>query len=521
MGVFFSDKLQRILFIVILLITIIFLLYPKYLPMTDLPQHIALVVSFDDFLKDKGVWSSMLWINWDTNYILLYLYWLLLYQILPILWATKIVVISIFLLYIYAIRSLRRTFQADRMLDWVGLTCFFGYSFQYGFISFILGVAFGLLFLSFNKRYLDNPSKKDWWLILLTGVLTYYSHLLAFAFFCMTAYAYFIFSSIKMSSWQQRIKFTVPYLVFALLLLHYLTMPNPVPSTWWYDGETAWSVDKSFNITLWQIKKIQLFYLPWDMNYLNDFLGIFVQLLLLSPFFIASITKKKTYYIIFILALITYFIMPRKWMESFYLYHRFAWIVVIFYFLLWEKNQKQLKGYRLNVAQIASVFFIIAIVSLMFRVYVNHINFTHSPSIRDMEIIEQQMQPEKKVLYLFEHLYNPYGENITPSNFYEHLASYYQAKKHGWRDKNFASEVAIPVRFTKEANYSKDFRKNIQFSPDALRHKLDCTPYDYLIIRSSFNAKTLNTLFKDNPRCVNMQVIVETKSLILLGKNEQ
>ncbi|MBO4577011.1 MAG: hypothetical protein J5680_07885 [Neisseriaceae bacterium] len=58
-------------------------------------------------------------------------------------------VISIFLLYIYAIRPLRKTFQADKMLDWVGLTCFFGYSFQWGFVSFLLGVTIGLLFLSF------------------------------------------------------------------------------------------------------------------------------------------------------------------------------------------------------------------------------------------------------------------------------------------------------------------------------------------------------------------------------------
>ncbi|MBO4577009.1 MAG: hypothetical protein J5680_07875 [Neisseriaceae bacterium] len=74
----------------VILITIGFLIYPKYLPMIDLPQHAALVVSLDDLLKGRNAYASMLWINWDTPYIITYLYWLLLYQILPILWATKV-----------------------------------------------------------------------------------------------------------------------------------------------------------------------------------------------------------------------------------------------------------------------------------------------------------------------------------------------------------------------------------------------------------------------------------------------
>ena len=519
MGSFFSDRTQRILFSIVVLITIGFLLYPKYLPMVDLPQHAALVVSFDDLLKGRSVWSSMLWINWDTPYIGSYLYWLLWYQVLPILWATKAVIISIFLLYIYAIRLLRRTFQADRMLDWVGLTCFFGYSFQYGFVSYMAGAAFGLLFLALNKRYLDNPNKKDWWLILLTGVLTYFNHLLAFAFFCMTAYAYFIFSSLKPFSWQQRIKFTLPYVLFALLLLHYLTTPNPVPNTWWRENETAWSMDKSFNIALWEAKALGLLYLPWDTSRLYDY-EILIALLWFLPLFFLKITRNKTYYIPFICALVVYFICPRKLMESFFLYHRFAWFVPIFYFLLWQPRSFLSKGYRFSVAQLSSLVSILAIFSLLGHIYVNQIQFTRSLSMKDMEIIQQQMQPEKRVLYLYEFYHNPHGEYISPDNFHDHLGSYYQALKHGWTDRSFANEHAIPVRFTKEANYSKDFRENTQIKSDVFSNELNCNPYDYLIIRSSFNGRTLNTLFKDNPQCANMRIIVKTKSLILLGKYE-
>ena len=148
---------------------------------------------------------------------------------------------------------------------------------------------------------------------------------------------------------------------------------------------------------------------------------------------------------------------------------------------------------------------------MMCKIWIIFFNFNYALTIKDMEIAQSSMLNEKRVLYLREENFNPYGEDSYPAIF----ATYYQALKHGWIDKSFATEHAIPVRLTKEANYSKDFRENTQITPDVFRNKLDCTPYDYVIIRSSFNAKTLTTLFKENPQCDSMQVIVETKSLIL------
>ena len=511
MNTFFSDRMQRILFSIVVLITIGFLLYPKYLPMVDLPQHVGLVVSFDDLLKGKSVWSSMLWINWDTPYIGSYLYWLLWYQVLPILWATKAVIISIFLLYIYAIRLLRRTFQADRMLDWVGLTCFFGYSFQYGFVSYMAGAAFGLLFLALNKRYLDNPNKKDWWLILLTGVLTYFNHLLAFTFFCMTAYAYFIFSSLKPFSWQQRIKFTLPYVLFALLLLHYLTTPNPVQSDLWQEHQTVWSMDKSFNIDLWKIKLSNLLIFPWDIK---DFKWVYIVLLLL-PLLLAKHNKK--YYIILSCALVVYFILPDVVRESNHLYRRFAWMVVVFYFLLWQPCLKELNMYQSNIMKISSLLFMAIISFLMFEVYINNIRFAHSQTVKDFDTIFQIMQPRKRILYINERNNNPYGEFIKTHNVYHDFPVYYQALKHGWYDPSYASEHAIPVRLNKNSNYNREFLISRAFDPKIMEKELNCTPYDYIIIRSHFNANIINKILVNNLSCKQMKVIIETKSAVLLS----
>ena len=116
MNTFFSDRTQRILFSIVILITIGFLLYPKYLPMVDLPQHVGLVVTFDNLLKGRSVWESMLWINWDTPYIGSYLYWLLWYQVLPILWASKAVIISIFLIILIVFRHFERNGVKSRNL---------------------------------------------------------------------------------------------------------------------------------------------------------------------------------------------------------------------------------------------------------------------------------------------------------------------------------------------------------------------------------------------------------------------
>ena len=126
------------------------------------------------------------------------------------------------------------------------------------------------------------------------------------------------------------------------------------------------------------------------------------------------------------------------------------------------------------------------------------------------------MQPEKRILYIFEKNNNPYGEFIKTHNVYHEFPVYYQALKHGWYDPSFASEHALPIRLNKQNNYNRNFLFSRVFDRKIMTQKLNCTPYDYVIIRSHFNANIINKIFANNAHCKHMKVIISTQSVILL-----
>ena len=193
MSNFSIDRIQRMLFIFVVVLTVFFLFYPVYLPMADLPQHAAQVSTLDDLLKNRSPWEDMLQINWRTPYLVIYGIWLFLYQFMDITWSAKTVVVLIFLLYVYAIRQLRREFSGvGRIFDWVALTCFFGLTFQWGFISYLGGIPIGILFFIKNKRWMENKNKKDFIGIFIFGIISYFCHILSFSFFCLISYCYFL-----------------------------------------------------------------------------------------------------------------------------------------------------------------------------------------------------------------------------------------------------------------------------------------------------------------------------------------
>ncbi|MBO4577012.1 MAG: hypothetical protein J5680_07890, partial [Neisseriaceae bacterium] len=116
----------------------------------------------------------------------------------------------------------------------------------------------------------------------------------------MTAYLYFLFSSFKLFSWKQRIKFTVPYLIFALFLLHYLTTPNPVPSNWWDELEVGYADYSSvwdYMLDSYRSKIEKLNYLPWNMDKLYIYnLEFILPFIWIAPFLsFKNIIKNHIY----------------------------------------------------------------------------------------------------------------------------------------------------------------------------------------------------------------------------------
>ena len=180
----FLKQGERRLFILVICITIGFLFYPTYLPLVDLPQHAAQVVSLDGILKNQYLWGDFTEVNWDTPYLTGYLSWLVIYQVFDIKTSAKVFIVFIFLLYCLSVHCLRRFFNAPCLVEWAAVTSFFGFAYQWGFVTFLLAIPIGIFFFLVNMRWIDKPLVLTWLAVVAVGGLLYVSHILIFAFFC-------------------------------------------------------------------------------------------------------------------------------------------------------------------------------------------------------------------------------------------------------------------------------------------------------------------------------------------------
>ena len=507
MSILFSDRFQRILFALVVCLTVGFLLYPHYLPMVDLPQHAAQVVALDDLLKKQSRWSDMLQVNWDTPYLSIYLFWLGLYQIFDIVWSAKLVVAGLFLFYIFSIRLLNREFNNDPIVDWVALSCYFGFAFQWGFVGYLAGIPVGVLFFVVCKRWLDTGQWKYWLLIVLLGVASYLSHILTFAFFCFVSYVYFLSISLRLN-WRQRGTFTLPYLLFATLLFRYLSLPNPVPFKYYqYDWKWHGIIEKTAN----------LFYMPWNMVQLFYY-DMAVAVVWAAPFFLGyRLSRQPERYAPLIAALLIWYVMPSFAFQTAFLYERFALFVPLFYYLVWERQAK-VHGWRCSMAQLGGVFFIGAVVALVFKVYDNHIKFNHSLVVSHFQSVLAQMQPKKRTLQMMG-MFDSGEGSLTSHQELLHFGQWYQAEKHGWTDYSFASAHAMPVRLRMEYLY-RGYGYNRYAEEGTLSKTLDCMPYDYLLVRSSrLSTEKIERFLQGNPKCAEMALKMKTPDWLLFERS--
>ena len=498
------EKWERRLFYFVVLLTTVFIFYPSYLPMVDLPQHAGQVATLNDLLHHQSVWAHLLELNWDTPYLVGYGLWLALYQVFDIVLSAKILVAFTFLFYTYAINLFRKSFQSTIMIEWVAMTTFFGFAFQWGFITYLLSIPIGILFLLSCKKWLENHCNGDYWRFAILGVVMYFCHILIFAFFCFLSYGYFLLVHAKSETWKQRILFTAPYIVYAGILLRYIFKPK----LWSF---RYYSQDYVFISWLEKMENLRIY--PWNMGAMPYYELAALALLLLPPFLGYRLQRQIKYYVLLIGFLMIWYVMPHIGFQTGFLYQRFAIFFVPFYYLIWKKRE-YLGKRATDISQLAYVFFVISIGALMVKVYLNQIYFEQEPSVKAFQIINEKMLPEKRVLNLLTSS-SRHSEYLTSQMEYLYFANWYQAKKRGWVDFNFASFHPQIVHYREGKTPILSSRSAEKGGIAALNN---CNDYDYLVMKSSESVTKIVTWLNANPYCQYFKLIVHESDWIIFIK---
>lgn len=501
-----SPKTQTGLLGALIFSCLIFLLHPDYLPLIDLPQHAAQVATLDDLIKGKSVWQNMVFTNFDVPYLTSYLLWWFFYQFMDISTASKWVMVFIFCLYMFSVRQLRLAYGKDKLLDFLALSCFFGFAYQWGFVSFMMSVPIGIFFLISCKKYFETHKPRQLIHIFAWGILLYFSHILGFAFFCFVAYCIFL-ASFKQYNWQQRFYFTGVFLLFAVMLVRIVLKPDPA----FFEGYPIGYVEQ--HSLLWKTQG--LLYLPWHMNDIYHYHLAFYGALLLPVFMGYRLSRQWQLYVPLIACLIIWYALPHIAFQTAYLYQRFAIFLPIFYGLIWLPNT-DLRGRRYDVAQLATVFFMVSILTILYKNHHDNVKFQHSEIRLDFEKIKQDMQPNQRTMFLFDQS-SRHDFILTTNMNYIHFAQWYQAEKHGWVDFSFATSPAMIVRLKAEEIYP-NYKKNRGATKDNLTKILDCSIYDYLVMRVVDNPiDSIKIWLKQNPTCQNKVLVAQHGTWLLWG----
>lgn len=502
-----SAKVERILFYFVVLTTTLFLFYPPYLPMVDLPQHAAQVATLNDLLHGQSPWVDLVVLNWDTPYLAGYGLWLLLYQFMSITLSAKVLVALIFLFYTYAIHQLRKSFQASVILEWVAMTSFFGFAFQWGFITFLLAAPVGIVFFLYGKKWLERKQRKDLIIFILLGVAMYFCHVLIFAFFCFLSYGYFLLAHAKIENWKTRMLFSAPYLLYAVMLGRYVVKPN----LWafrYYDQNFVFE-------PLWY-KLEGLLYYPWNMSELYYYNLACIVILIAPPLLGFRLRRQIGYYAPLIAFLVIYFAMPHIGFQTGFLYQRFALFFVPFYYLVWEMRLN-LGKLATNIQQLTFIFFTLSVGLLMWKMYHNQILFAQDANLPAYQKISQAMQPEKRVLTLHSPTSRDTQNGLTSMMEYLYFPNWYQAEKRGWTDFNFASFHPQIVRYHPEKLHKLPSRSATK---EGIEKLSNCADYDYLLMKTDEQPENIAIWLANNPACQSFKLVANHEEWLLFQQNK-
>ena len=492
-----NNKLQgNLVYFATVFVLIIIILWANYLPLVDLPQHAGQVAALDDILKNQShPWSSNITVNWDTPYLLGYSLILALYQVFEINTSINITVVVAFLSFLYTSYLLRKAYDASKIVDWIAIPSFFGFAFEWGFLTFILAFSIGLFFFLVNKQWVDSKKIQYLPIILILGVTLYFSHILIFAFFCYLSYFYYLLSEcikknndnyfFKLPRLKAFLQLTSIYLFFALLLVRYVSKEDSLIMA--YGAIDGYQTNVITFTPIFE-KFLELLYLPWSMSptaISDNLMAIFGIIILLLPIILGyKIRKSLRFYFPLMAFLIMWLILPDRAFNTSFIYQRYASLFFIFYFLIWDPLSVQ----KLRPRQILEIwnfrYLICAVIigGVILKTPYNIIQFNKDAETLEFTRLIQEMKPNSRIAYFLDNDQKSSTQTISKIN-YIYLPLWYQAKYHGWADFNFAWFLPQIVRY-KTDSVSEVTGMNYGNAIDNIINLRSCKLYDYIIVKT-------------------------------------
>jgi hypothetical protein len=454
---------ERSGFYAMLALVVVFLWLPDFPPMVDMPQHAGQVAALKAMIEGEFFWKDLVEVNYFTPYWAAYGIWVLLALLFPFVIATKIIISLTFLSFVLACSFLRKKFNAPPLLDWLLIPAFFGFPYQWGFITFMLAIAVGVWFYDVNTKALEGATWKKLALVFCAGLVLMFSHMMVFAFFVLCAFIYFLCDGRILKNRKMLFSLVLPYTVLFVIFVAFSRVEHPL-------------IDYSHYPSIWAGTLNRILEIPrgvFSLGYnLYAILGLFV-LVVASPFILGyRFSRQASAYTLMIAFFCAWIFLPNISRGVFFLHERLAFFFIPAYILCFVRTDARFSAPR---QKLAAGFFAILMLALMFYPLQNLYFFRVEAEKFSMLL---QKLPEKKRALMA--IYARHSEQVKVPNVFIHFPHWYQALKGGWVEYNTAWAYVAPVRYLPDK--VPEIRPGHEWEID-LSTLQQCEIYDLIFIR--------------------------------------
>lgn len=466
------------LFVAAVLLSIAPLWFGQNLPMIDMPQHAAQITALREIWAGNDSFTQLFRVNWFTPYLLGYMLMYVGSLVMPVAVASQLIVSLSLLAIPLLTRALLRTAGADERWKWLAIPGAYSFAFYWGFLSFLVAVPFGLLFLIQGIRFADAPTVPRGVAVAVASLALFFCHIIVLGFASMTVLAYIAGAHYR--DLKALVLRALPY-----------TAPIPVIALWMivtYNNEAkVGSEPVVFGPFI--IRLVALLQQPAGRDGFEPFICLLVTgSIVLLPWLMGStLSRRPQRWLPFVLGLTVFMAAPHYVLSTAYFYQRLGVFLVPLWLLMWDPP----------AAEVRRPDWLVMPVVLMWM-FLNIGRFAaFSRETEAFDRVLAQMEPGRRVASLVVDK----GSPLFALPVYLHFPAWYQAKKHGIVDFNFAEFYSQMARYKPDA--APRITETTTWYPQLFEWQTNGGPnYDYFLIKA--NGDVSQQIFKDKRNAVEL-----------------
>lgn len=431
----------------------------EYLPMTDLPQHAAQIAIWTRWSDPDFGYQQIYVQNWFTPYLFGYLFAFVLTPFMSVN-AALTTVITVALIGIpLATRFVIREVGGNRWWVFAVFPSVFCFSFDWGFLNFLVGVPLALLLLMAALRYAENPTRRSGVLLTAGFAGLFFVHVLLFIYVALILGLTIL---ARREDWKPGLVSLAPIIVLLPLVLIWLYVTRSTESL-------------THRAMLWELpglmpRLVRLFSEVAGENpaLWTLFVGIFAFAL---PLFLgARPSRNPARWIPFAATVAIFLLVPHEFLGTAFLYSRYAvFAIPTWLYAMERKSPAPQSNIRLFLGPALAVTCTM-MTTLQF--------WSYEPEVAGLRQVIDQLPVNARILSI----------PVRPNSRYMrtpvflHTPVWYQAEKGGVVDFSFA--INFPLLFRYRPETEPRIPRMFVWDPRMLKwEEHRGSSYDYFIVR--------------------------------------